>query len=174
MIRRLLVALAVCASLAGGASADQEEPRTVDGYRNGKRIRIKVVTIDWADVEVKTAGAFLKMRDAALSDGIELQIRSGFRSHEDQRMFYEAWRAGWGNRAARPGYSNHQSGRALDLTLWMPGTLAWLDANGKRFGFKRTVKNEPWHWEYSSRYVVKPRKTRKADKVHQARRAKQR
>jgi LAS superfamily LD-carboxypeptidase LdcB len=161
MPRRRLAALVVLALLGASttaALADQQEPRTVDGYRNGRRIKIKVITLDWADVEVKTARAFEAMRAAAALDGVELMIRSGFRSHEDQTMFYEAWRAGWGNRAARPGYSNHQSGSALDITLWHTGAFAWLEANARRFGFKRTVKNEPWHWEYSKRYVEKPRK----------------
>ena len=63
-------------------------------------------------------------------------------------MFYQAWREGWGNRAARPGHSNHQSGRALDIAVSSPGALAWLSHNGSRFGFKRTVRGEPWHWEY--------------------------
>lgn len=38
-----------------------------------------------------------------------------------------------------------------------PGTFAWLEANARRFGFKRTVTGEPWHWEY----VKPPRKQRR-------------
>jgi LAS superfamily LD-carboxypeptidase LdcB len=26
--------------------------------------------------------------------------------------------------------------------------LAWLRANGSRFGFVEPVSREPWHWEY--------------------------
>lgn len=112
-----------------------------------------VVPIDWSEVEVRTARAFAMMRAAAEQDGVALWVVSGFRSHEHQQWLYAAWRAGWGNRAARPGRSNHQSGRALDLEIDRPGVLAWLDANARRFGFKRTVKGEPWHWEWTGKRV---------------------
>jgi hypothetical protein len=48
-----------------------------------------------------------------------------------------------GNLAAKPGYSNHQSGRALDLSV-----SSWLVNNAARFGFKRTVPSEAWHYEF--------------------------
>jgi hypothetical protein len=123
-------------------------PRPIVGYRNGRRLPLKVVTIGWAEVEVRTAKAFLAMRDAAAAQNVELWIRNGFRHQEHQVWLYEAWRAGWGNRAARPGFSNHQSGRALDLYVRDPAIRAWLESNASRFGFKRTVPGEPWHWEY--------------------------
>ena len=126
-------------------------PQPVVGYRRGRRKTIMVVPIDWGEVEVRTARAFVAMRDAAAAAGIELRIVSGFRSREHQQWLYAAWRAGMGNRAARPGYSNHQSGRALDLDLDRPGAFTWLDANARRFGFKRTVKSEPWHWEWNGK-----------------------
>jgi hypothetical protein len=52
------------------------------------------------------------------------------------------------NLAAKPGYSNHQSGSALDLNTSAPGVYAWLSKNAGKFGFKRTVPSEAWHWEY--------------------------
>jgi zinc D-Ala-D-Ala carboxypeptidase len=123
-------------------------PRAALGYRKGRPIRLELVTVGWAEVEVKTARAFLAMQAAAGEAGVELWIRSGFRSHEHQAWLYRAFRQGFGNRAARPGHSNHQSGRALDLRISEPGTLAWLDENARRYGFRRTVRGEPWHWEY--------------------------
>jgi LAS superfamily LD-carboxypeptidase LdcB len=87
------------------------------------------------------------MQAAAAADGIALRIVSGFRTLERQAELYRAWRQGHGNRAARPGYSNHQAGRALDLDL--DGTvLPWLQANARRHGFHPTVRGEPWHWEF--------------------------
>ena len=124
-------------------------PHAADGYHRGKRKRIEVVTLGWAEVEVRTARAFLAMRAAAAADGIELWVHSGFRTMEQQRWLYDAWKAGWGAKAARPGRSNHQSGLALDLGVLGPGTYAWLEANARRFGFRRTVPDEPWHWEYT-------------------------
>jgi hypothetical protein len=122
--------------------------REAVGYKKGRRAKVQLVTLGWAEVELGTARAFIDMYRAAAETGIELYILSGFRSYEDQERFYQAYREGWGNKAARPGYSNHQTGRALDIYLGYPGTLDWLEAHGKRFGFKRTVRSEPWHWEY--------------------------
>jgi hypothetical protein len=55
---------------------------------------------------------------------------------------------GTGNLAAKPGYSNHQSGHALDLNTSSAGVYAWLEHHGATYGFKRTVPSEIWHWEY--------------------------
>lgn len=110
---------------------------------------IEVVALGAVEVEVSTARAFLSMQTAAAKDGIELRIESGFRTAEEQRDLFIAWRKGRGNKAARPGESNHQSGRALDIAVQRPGALDWLNANATAFHFTRTVKGEPWHWEFS-------------------------
>jgi hypothetical protein len=127
------------------------EPATQIGYRQGRRRSIEVVPLgpDAIDVEVNTARAFLEMRAAAAEDGVTLGLGSGFRTRAEQAELYRAWRQGKGNKAARPGRSNHQSGRALDIPVnTVPGALEWLEANAASFGFKRTVRSEPWHWEY--------------------------
>jgi hypothetical protein len=127
---------------------DLLDPRAASGYRNGHRSQIDVVTVSGAEVEVQTAQAFMAMRAAAAERGIDLWLQSGFRTRAEQAVLYRAWKKGRGNKAARPGHSNHQSGRALDIAVGSPGALAWLSANAARFGFKRTVRGEPWHWEY--------------------------
>ena len=125
------------------------ERRQAVGYRAGRRQPIEVVALGEAEVEVNTAAAFLAMRRAAAADGVELALESGFRTREHQAELYRAWRRGKGPIAARPGRSNHQSGRALDIAVnSAPGALEWLEANAARFDFKRTVRSEPWHWEY--------------------------
>lgn len=123
-------------------------PSEVTGYRRGKAHAIEVVTLSGVPVEIETARAFLAMRRAAAEAGIELAIESGFRTHAHQAELYRAYRRGHGNKAARPGRSNHQSGRALDLVITSEATLAWLEANAANFAFRRTVRGEPWHWEY--------------------------
>lgn len=127
---------------------DVLDPRGASGYRNGRRSQIDVISVSGADVELQTAQAFMDMRAAAAERGIDLWILSGFRTRQEQAVLYRAWRKGHGNKAARPGHSNHQSGRALDIAVGSPGALAWLTSNATRFGFKRTVRGEPWHWEY--------------------------
>jgi hypothetical protein len=156
---RVLAVLCLVAALVCGAraevvvevQAEPAEPEVVVGYRSGKAIKLAVVEVDGVLVEVATARAFLAMRDAANEDGVYLQAWSGFRSNEKQAQLYEDWKAGVGNPAAKPGYSNHQSGRAIDINLLgVPReTYAWLTKNAARYGFRRTVPSEPWHWEYS-------------------------
>lgn len=127
------------------------DPVERTGYRHGRRHTVEVVPLGPTaiEVEVRTARAFLDMRAAAAEAGVELRLESGFRTVEEQRELFRAWRRGYGNKAARPGKSNHQSGRALDISVKsVPGALAWLEANASSFGFKRTVRSEPWHWEY--------------------------
>jgi D-alanyl-D-alanine dipeptidase len=145
-VRALIVVWLIVIALAGFAHASTT-PMRATGYVNGRAIALRLVEIDGVLVEVATARAFVRMRDAAARAGIELMIRSAFRDHETQTWLYQAWRAGWGNKAARPGYSNHQAGRALDLVIHDPQTLAWLTRHAGRYGFRRTVRSEPWHWE---------------------------
>jgi LAS superfamily LD-carboxypeptidase LdcB len=130
------------------APREELESYPAFGYRQGIQQTIEVVTVGASPVELTTAHAFLAMRDAAALADISLTIESGFRTHAEQQVLYSAWRRGRGNRAAKPGESNHQSGRALDISVKDPETYAWLSANAGQFGFKRTVAGEPWHWEY--------------------------
>lgn len=122
--------------------------RTVTGYKRGHKTRIKLVEVDGVELEVKAARAFRRMAKAARKAGISLTPRSGFRSHEKQRELYERYRLGWGNLAARPGYSNHENGRAVDIFLEEQAVYRWLAKHARKFGFEQTVKREPWHWEY--------------------------
>ncbi len=122
--------------------------RTVTGYSHGQKLKIKLVIVGDVELEASTARAFREMASAARKRGIHLGIRSGFRSHEKQKQLYREYRRGWGNLAARPGYSNHQNGRAVDIYIDDYSVYEWLKQNASKFGFKRTVKREAWHWEY--------------------------
>lgn len=120
-----------------------------DAYDHGRNIgRIDVTHIDGKPVESRTARAFEDMRAAAARDGVNIRIRSGFRSNAEQAELYRRYQNGTGNLAAPPGHSNHQNGRALDLNTEDSSVLNWLNRNGSRFGFARTVPSEPWHWEH--------------------------
>jgi LAS superfamily LD-carboxypeptidase LdcB len=154
---RILAFVVLCALVpvarAELAVAEEIEiaPRQVVGYQNGRAIKLEVTDVDGVLVEVNTAKALLAMKHAADKDGVYLQAWSGFRSNEKQQELYDAWKAGSGNPAAKPGYSNHQSGRAVDINLLgVPKeTYAWLLKHAGKFGFNRTVPSEPWHWEYT-------------------------
>lgn len=120
--------------------------RTDTAYVNGAPRPISVITIGGKPVAKPAGHAFLKMQRAADAAGVSLSINSGFRTMSEQQYFYRCYQTGScnnGNLAARPGYSNHQSGTALDLT-----TSTWLANNAARFGFVRTVPREAWHYEF--------------------------
>ena len=121
------------------------------GYRSGNAFAITVVTVDGRPVERSTGNAYIAMQAAASSAGVSLRIVSGFRTMAEQEYFYGCYvncNCNNCNLAARPGTSNHQSGHALDLNTSDGGVLNWLNNNGARFGFSRTVPSEAWHWEW--------------------------
>ena len=142
-MRRVWLALFLLWALTSYAHA-----RTVTGYTKGHKTRIKLVTVGGVELEASTARAFRAMEKAARKAGIYLGIRSGFRSHEKQTELYQRYRRGWGHPAARPGYSNHQNGRAVDIDIDDYAVYEWLKKHAHKFGFKKTVKREAWHWEY--------------------------
>lgn len=146
-------------AIAGGAALGtlylvqryraRERPET--GYRGGKAFEIMVVTIDGKPVEIETAKAYRRMAEAAAKEGVNIVVVSGFRTMAEQEYLYGCYKTkkcNNGNLAAKPGYSNHQSGHALDLNARDPAVGAWLRAHAHEYGFKNTVLSEPWHWEY--------------------------
>jgi LAS superfamily LD-carboxypeptidase LdcB len=139
------------------------EARTTTGYVNGEKVAIKLADVGNAEAEVHTAIAFRAMARAARKAGVSLAVRSGFRSFEKQARLYKQYRNGEGNLAARPGFSNHESGRALDLFI-TDKAYEWLEHHADEFGFHRTVVGEAWHWEYLGGYEPNTRVARRAAK----------
>lgn len=125
--------------------------RVDTGYKQGAAYPITVVTVNGKPVETATANAFYVMQQAAAKAGVNISVVSGFRTMAEQQYLYNCYlnqNCNNGNKAAKPGYSNHQSGHALDLTTG-GGAYAWLKAHAtQEFGFKETVSGEPWHWEW--------------------------
>jgi len=102
-----------------------------------------------------TACAFARMAAAASAAGIRLTINSGFRTYERQVYFwncYHSKKCNGGHLAAKPGTSNHGRGQAIDINTGATttATYRWLAANAAKFGFRRTVAVEPWHWEHTN------------------------
>jgi LAS superfamily LD-carboxypeptidase LdcB len=91
---------------------------------------------------------------AALQDGVNLQITSGYRTIERQTyLFNQAVRkygsyksaAKW---VAPPELSHHPLGLAIDVNYpENPNLAKWLEINGYKFGLCRVFKNEWWHFE---------------------------
>jgi D-alanyl-D-alanine carboxypeptidase len=111
-----------------------------------------------------------RLQGAARRDGILLEAISGYRSHDYQLGIFER-KLGRGQDVdtiltvnAAPGYSEHHSGRALDISA--PGeppaeesfeatpAFAWLRDNAAAFDFVMSyprdnphgIVYEPWHW----------------------------
>jgi hypothetical protein len=168
-LSRLLLLAIPLALAVGCSSADEDDSEEVEdppaatgedaltstvdchltkaaAYDHGTPFTIDVINIGGKPASKPTGDAFLKMQKAADAAGVKLVVVSGFRTMAEQQHLYSCYQhhnCNNGNLAAKPGYSNHQSGRALDLTV-----SSWLANNAARFGFKRTVPSEAWHYEF--------------------------
>jgi D-alanyl-D-alanine carboxypeptidase len=119
------------------------------------------------------ARAWLSMRDAAAGEGVTLLLVSAFRSADYQAALLRA-RLARGETIeaalkinAPPGYSEHHTGRAIDIGTPGCGGLdeafentaayAWLQREAQRYGFTLSYprdnpqgyRYEPWHWCFS-------------------------
>ncbi len=122
--------------------------RAVTGYRKGSPYAMQVVTVGGKPTAQATAHAFLRWQAAADRAGVSLSISSGFRTMEEQRYLYNCYvtkNCNGGNLAAKPGYSNHQNGEALDLAT---SNWSWVRSTAGAYGFRATVPGERWHYEY--------------------------
>lgn len=132
------------------AAAPRGSPTT--GYVNGVPRRFNVSAIGNGKVLRSDAAAkFNQMKAAARRAGVTLSPVSGFRTMAQQRSLYAAYKAGRGNLAARPGYSNHQGGISVDVATnasYRSASYKWLARNARQYGFVNDVRGEPWHWTY--------------------------
>mgnify|MGYP004510983841 FL=1 len=122
--------------------------------------------------------AYIEMFNAAKEEGMNLYIRSPYRSYTTQNGLYERYAAQDGyskadTYSARPGYSEHQTGLAFDVTT--PSTTLgafettkefnWLKENAYQYGFilrypkgKENITGyiyESWHYRYVGKEVAK-------------------
>lgn len=114
--------------------------------------------------------AWRAMQTAAERDGVAMALVSSYRSVDRQREIIEA-KLARGNRitdilqfVAPPGYSEHHTGRAIDIGTSEDDALeevfettpafAWLRVHAGDFGFVMSYPKdnaqgfvyEPWHW----------------------------
>lgn len=121
-------------------------------------------------LDARTYEAWTAMKEAASRDGVTLQLVSAFRSIAYQcDLIRRKLARGDGIAAilavnAAPGFSEHHTGRAIDLGT--PGfahleveferspAFTWLTSHAHEFGFRLSfprenpygVQYEPWHW----------------------------
>jgi zinc D-Ala-D-Ala carboxypeptidase len=116
--------------------------------------------------------AWEEMKQKAISHGVQLGIVSAFRSvHRQAEVIDQKKKKGLSEKEifkvnAPPGYSEHHSGRAIDIST--PGypsleevfedsaAFDWLLNNAGDYGFRLSyprnnaygIAYEPWHWLY--------------------------
>jgi len=120
----------------------------------------------------RAAAAWRRLRQAARSDGVELQAVSAWRPVQYQaELLQRKLDKGLSMKeilavSAPPGYSEHHTGYAIDITT--PGfpileeafesspAFSWLENRAKAFGFslsfsrnnRHCLAYEPWHWRF--------------------------
>lgn len=121
-------------------------------------------------MQSEAADAFESMCEAALKDGIKLYGGSGYRSYSYQENLYNRYVKQDGKQkadtySARAGYSEHQTGLAIDIMNGKWGYIdssdkeyTWLINNSYKYGYiLRYLEDaekitgymyEPWHYRY--------------------------
>ena len=152
-------------------------PNTVDkgtstGYNNGTAFGVRICALPNSDepskpdgmalVNSRVSGAAYAMFEQMKKDlGVsKIPFGDSFRSPEEQQAaINDCGLYANGGCAAAQGYSNHQSGVALDFeynnnycvhsrgitTCPASPYWTWLSQNASKFGFKNGV-DEWWHW----------------------------
>lgn len=145
-----------------------------DGYQDGKLYKIRLCVVQGITVNAQIAVNVNKLLTAAKAT---LRISgSGFRTMQgqiDARIrngcpdIYTSPSSSCRTPTARPGYSNHQMGLAIDFNcdgatirntsnsgarMTSPNNACWrwLDANAGQYGLSQ-LNTEAWHWSVDGR-----------------------
>jgi D-alanyl-D-alanine carboxypeptidase len=118
-------------------------------------------------------GALRQAAADAMYDGVELYVKSGWRSPEYQQQLFNEAISKYGSEAeaarwvATPDTSPHVSGDAVDVG---PSTAtAWLSEHGAEYGLCQIYGNEPWHYELRPEAVDQGCPPKYADPTHDPR-----
>ena len=155
-----------------GIPADYAASRGMTLFTEAKTVMAADRDPDGAEIHLAPdAGVYWQaMREAANGEGVVLLPYSGFRSVERQVRIIQGKREAGQSLAevlryvAAPGYSEHHTGRAIDIgTMFEPPleerfaqttAYRWLTQYAGQFGFTLTyprgsstgIGYEPWHW----------------------------
>lgn len=125
-------------------------------------------------LRAEAAAAYSRLVADAAAAGVPISAVSAFRSRDEQARLYEYYTVRYGAEvadsiSARPGYSEHETGLAIDIgnpdgTCALEGCFAgtaagtWAAANAHRYGFVirypagaehiTGYAYEPWHLRY--------------------------
>ena len=111
---------------------------------------------------------FVRMSDAARKEGISIRAISAYRTEDYQRRLYNKKLRATGknnadNYSARPGFSEHQTGLAVDInstknSFERTAAFKWMQKHAHEYGYilrypkdKKWITGyeyEPWHYRY--------------------------
>ena len=137
-------------------------------------LKYKPVLDQWLNLAQPAATGYRKLKSAMSTAGVgTLCLNSGYRSFATQTATYNLDVARYGkkvaeNLAAHPGYSEHQTGLAADVSTTQLGcrinnfgaskASSWIAANGYKYGFivrypsgqtaYTGYQYEPWHLRF--------------------------
>lgn len=144
-------------------------------FAAGDIVDVPVAKANPAQLRKPAADAVVAMFSAFREQtGLEMQSQSAYRGYATQVRVYEGWVAQLGQQAAdltsaRPGYSEHQTGLAIDVSAEPAACTLdqcfadtpqgqWLAANAWSYGFVLRFPDgataitgyefEPWHYRY--------------------------
>lgn len=167
------------------AKGPHSDPNKIDVVINKKRCFNPIdfapddlVTLYGVVLSTKLQADLVAMMNAAQAAGLPLGITSGYRSYANQVATYNNWVRANGSTAAadtvsaRPGYSEHQTGLAMDFAAGncslecfkTTAHYAWMHENAANYGFVERYpvghekitgySPEAWHWRYVGRTVA--------------------
>ena len=134
---------------------------------------VTISSDDSMNEEIKLNGeaykAFKQMKADMNKEGLDIYINEGYRSYSEQEELCDYYRNLYGDNyvskyVALPGFSEHQTGLAIDVSSTSVKTFAnskefrWMIDNSYKYGFilrydsmfieETQYNSEPWHYRY--------------------------
>lgn len=142
-----------------------------------------LVEVYGAVISAKASDAFTALYNAAATAGQPIRVTSSYRSYSTQVNTYNYWvsvsgTVGADTYSARPGYSEHQTGLAVDIAaggcaldcFGSTSQYQWMLANAANYGFIQRYyagseaitgySAEEWHYRYVGEAVAKDMKAK--------------
>lgn len=149
-----------------------KENRLNSDFKPNTLVKVTRCSLDNFYLEEETATAYEYMCLNLIDEGLNISINSAYRSYEEQKKLYDDYLKLYGKSyvnkyVAVPGYSEHQTGLALDLEsldcdiFKNSKEYRWIKNNAYKYGFilryqegKENItgyKAEEWHIRYVGR-----------------------
>ena len=149
-----------------------KENKLNSDFKPDNLVEVKECSLDNFYLEEETATAYEYMCLNLIDEGLNISINSAYRSYEEQEKLYDDYLKLYGKSyvnkyVAVPGYSEHQTGLALDLEsldcdiFKNSKEYRWIKNNAYKYGFilryqegKENITGynaEEWHIRYVGR-----------------------